>query len=307
MKRLLLVLLCVIFAAEAPGVTLFDNSGKLVNKDLRELLILTEVCHAETLDVIVEKTQAQWLRKGERWDKQELAEEWPGEKRLKVLLLADKLGYTSAIPPSKRHYDTVLFLGAASIRIKDRLEYLVHLWKKGVRFKRIVFLGSTRSLDTPEDDKILQPLVEKEGLSTNELGLMRYIYDHAQIPETMRRVPVQYICTKAPEGKKRADTDDTIKAWLKDPETKLSPSATLLSVSNQPYCPYQDGAVRSVLRDVLKETIPSLETVGPASSLLPLIKTKTPPSPQETSVLLDTIARHLYMVKEMWGSVIGPS
>jgi len=300
-----LLFITINFANAAPlfDAPLFDIKGALLSHPLKELLTLTGLdqgCDQQwSIHTVVEETQKHWLRKGERWDAQEEKPFLDEEKRFKILMLADQLGYIQGIAPSRRTYHTVLFLGAASIRIQDRLNYLISLWNKGVRFEKIVMLGSTRSLDTPEADALLKSRVEEEGLASNELGLMRYLYDHTAMPKEMKSIPVQYVCTKAPEGKTRADTDDTIKAWLSSPATSSPKKAHVLIISNQPYCAYQHHAILTIFAKILKNNAPFLDTVGSASSLREYLDQKKAPSHQDSVILMDTIARDLYMRKSL--------
>ncbi len=273
----------------------FDTQGKLVNKDLKQLLTVTGQSHAETLDSVVAATQDKengWLRSGERWHKQK--ERFTDKQRQEIVMLAKKLGYLDEKTPSKNKYDRALVLGAASVRIKSRINHLIDLWKRGIRFDKIVMLGSTRSLDAPESDVLLKPSVLEKGYEANEMGLMQYIYNNeVSLPKDMASLPVIWVKAEGKDGK-RANTDDTIEEWLKR-DTDLANDMTVLSISNQPHASYQGVVIQTYLVNHEKGLNLTSEVVGEKSSLAD----KAKPDSQEIAVLLDAMARHLYSLKKL--------
>jgi|GEM_PF-2631641 len=275
---------------------LFDTKGNLINKDLEKLLKTTGQSHDGTLDSIVSATQDKetgWLRLGERWDKQK--ERFTPEQRQEIVNLSKKLGYLEEKIPSKKEYDRALVLGAASVRIKSRINHLIDLWKRGIRFDKVVMLGSTRTLDTPESDALLKPTVLEKGYEANEKGLMEYIYNHeVSIPEDMKSVPIIWVKAEGKCGK-RANTDDTIEEWLIQ-DTDLSKDMAVLSISNQPHASYQGAIINTYLVNHKKGFNLILDIVGEKSSLVDKIL----PEDQEVSILLDAAARHLYSLKKLY-------
>ena len=300
MKRTaFLLLLCLLTACSAP-VGFFAPEGQLQNKDLKDLLTMTGVIHEGTIDSVVTETQKQWIRRGERWDVQTTAKGWDAETRLQILELAANLGYIHSSEPMKKHYPVVLLLGAASVRVKDRLQYLIDSWRFGVRFDRLVMLGSTRSLDTPEADAALKPKVITAGFDPDEMGMMRYIYEQLKpsMPKDMQEVPVLWVQAKPGKGRARANTDDTVLAWLKEADYQVHPQDVLLAISNYPHTPYQHLVLKGILKRVLQEKAPILETVGPPSGLNKNLHEEKAPTKHAIAVLLDAMARSLYMMKK---------
>lgn len=293
----LFILSFFLFSCSSPisETVFFDTQGKLVNKDLKQLLTVTGQSHAETLDSVVAATQDKesgWLRSGERWHKQK--ERFTDKQRQEIVMLAKKLGYLDEKTPSKDKYDRALVLGAASVRIKSRINHLIDLWKRGIRFDKIVMLGSTRSLDAPESDVLLKPSVLEKGYEANEMGLMQYIYNNeVSLPKDMASLPVIWVKAEGKDGK-RANTDDTIEEWLKR-DTDLANDMTVLSVSNQPHASYQGVVIQTYLVNHEKGLNLTSEVVGEKSSLAD----KAKPDSQEIAVLLDAMARHLYSLKKL--------
>lgn len=287
----LLILGC---SSSTSKVVLFDKKQNLINKDLEKLLKITEQSHNGTLSSIVQATQEKntgWIRTGERWNKQ--TKQFSLGQRKKIKELAHRLGYIQSKSPSKYKYDRVLLLGAASLRIESRLNYLIDLWKKGVRFDKIIMLGSTRSLDAPEEDAMLKPKVIEKGLEENETGLMKYIYNYLiDIPKEMHSIPILWIKADGKNGK-RPNTNDTIESWITT-DKRLSEKMAILSISNQPHASYQGTVIDTYLKKHQAPLHLYSEVVGEESSIF----SKEEPNDQEIAILLDAIARHLYSLEK---------
>ncbi len=296
LTNLLVIFFFIASCSSVSEEPLFDTKGNLVNKGLEKLLKITGQSHDGTLDSIISETQNKetgWIRSGERWDKQK--ERFTPEHLQEIVTFSKKLGYLEEKVPSKKQYDRALVLGAASVRIKSRLNYLIDLWKRGIRFDKIVMLGSTRTLDTPESDALLKPIVIEKGYEANEKGLMEYIYNHeVNIPEGMKSVPVIWVKAEGKCGK-RANTNDTIEEWLKQ-DIDLSKGMAVLSISNQPHASYQGAVIDTYLVKYKKGFNLTSDIVGEKSSL----GDKETLDNQEVSILLDAAARHLYSLKKLY-------
>jgi hypothetical protein len=234
---------------------------------LVSLLKLLEVSHDGTLPGIVSATQAPWLRKtAERW---ELSETLSSQKE-KALPLLQQLGCVDTISPQKQQYDIALVLGGYKDRMDARFDYLIKLWKEGVRFNKLIFLTGARPIDFEHEDVC-------DCLET-ETELMQFLYEELDLPEEMRHIPVTIVDTPAQKKEdgslRRPNTADTLREWLKqNPDP-----CTALFISNQPLVGYQD----SVMRTELPQTIP-FETVGPQADDDTLL-----------ALYLDNLARWLY-------------
>ena len=118
--------------------------------------------------------------------------------------------------------------------------------------------------------------------------MMRFVFEQASLPDDMRQVKLVFV--SAPEKrsffllkkKVRAETLDTVKAWL---ATKPAPGP-VLAVSNQPFIGYQHEAVQKAL----PKQFP-VETIGAGLA----------DSDANIGVLLDDIARWTNGIKEREG------
>ncbi len=277
---------------------MFSSQGSLVDANLKRLLSITHQTHDGTLASIVSATQNKengWLRSGERWHKQK--ETYTEDQLIEIVSLARKLGFVdSKAPKLSSRYDRVLLLGAASTRVHSRLTYLVKLWKQGVRFNKIVMLGSERSLDAPASDAAMKKEISDAGYELNEKGLIEYTFHHkVAVPEEMKALPILWIKAKGKNGK-RANTDDTIETWLNE-DTDFSQGMKILSISNQPHASYQGAVIQAFLNKDPRGRKVQNETVGEGDSLA----THEKPSHQDVSILLDAMARYFYSLKKNFG------
>lgn len=219
---------------------------------------------------LIAETQKQWLRKPgqERWELAELSQ----EQRDFVLRWAKEQGIFSAWTPAYKTYDKALILGATTSRMQMRLDYLKELWRKGTRFKEIVWLTGDRPLD-----KRVDGLIER---CHNESEAAHILWEETDLPKEMRSLPVTYIAVPMKtEGTtlKRPNTEDTIIAWLAH-----SPQpCTALFVSDQPFCGYQFAVVKSCLPESFQ-----FDLVGQGADSIN--------HPAAAAITLDSIARWIY-------------
>jgi hypothetical protein len=284
-----LFLLKTLFALDAPGElenpTIVSEQG-LPSQALDELLKSTGIAHNGSLDDIVQKTQKFWYQGGkERW---ELEAKGRFDKE-KIFPFLEKLKVLEEVVSPVKSYDYALVHGALLSRVRMRLSFLVKEWNRGVRFSKIIFLTGDRDLHPTFEDRYglmdannpYLPFREEwrwEGaLPQNEVEMMQLVYEQSQIPEEMRKLPVEWI--SAPKQEKngkmiRPGTKETLIEWLKlDPQP-----GECLAISNQPYVGYQD----SIAKTYLPETF-IITTVGPAAD-------------EKTTVEahLDNLARWIY-------------
>lgn len=239
-----------------------------ITPSLLELLEVTGVQHDGSLSSIVDATQKAWIRPAgkERWQIGHL----PHEQNAEIVRIASDMGFLKEIVPTQDSYDYGIVFGATVRPMQLRVDYMIQLWKEGIRFNNIVILCSERPLDPA-----VEPIYD---LCATEADAARYIWVNSDIPDELRALPTQFVSVPmlAEGGKvRRASTLDTIEAWLKtNPK-----SGSSLFISNQPYCLYQNSVVAPAIPSSF-----TYETVGaPGKAEF-----------QNGLVLLDTIARWLY-------------
>ena len=226
------------------------------SETLLRLLELTEQDHHNTLESIVEATQNRdtgWLRVGERWHEQE--ERYSLKARNKIKQLARQLGYLEEILPKKTHYHRVAVLGATSTALIQRFNFLVKLHQAGVKFDKLVFLGSSRNLTEPATDANLIEKMVEAGFELDEAGLMRYFWERMiEIPVDLREKEVEFIRADGQDGY-RANTQDTIKEWMRSDanleDSEFTEEACILFISSQPYASYQGKVAEMCLKENL--------------------------------------------------------
>jgi len=275
----------------------FEN--RLIDKDgrptepLRKLLQVFDIKHDDTLKTIVDETQKVWLRPAgkERWEVELLHE----DKRDQIMPILKEIGCIDEVFPSQEKYTYGVVLGALVSRVRSRFAFLLDLYKRGVRFDEVVFLGGERPLyPNQEPEELLLDPNNKElpfspdwqlkgELPKTETEMMQMVFDQAELPEgfaenvrvTFVDAPMQQ---KADGALRRPTTNDTIERWL---EQNPAPGSCLF-VSNQPYSGRQDSVARTYLPERF-----AIETVGSAAYKdLPIV------------TFLDSLARWLYQEKK---------
>ena len=244
----------------------------LSQEPFNKLCKLVDLNYDGSLQDLVKKTQAGWLRKPgtERWH----IEDDSSDVKQRVLPVFTELGLRDTIMPKQHYYDYSVIFGARLDGVSGRIDFLIDLWNQGIRFNQIVFLSGYRELHESE----LKTLKEKYGRTDikTEPEMMEFLYhtiDHADL----RRVP--FVLVKAPARTlsngsiARATTACTVNSWM-----ELNPQpGTCMLISSQPHCVYQQVVAKTLLPKVF-----DLETVGKAT--------------QDTriGVYLDTLARTFY-------------
>ncbi len=216
---------------------------------------------------LIKETQKKWLRKPnkERWEMGELAQ----EQREFVLDWGKEEGIYSPWAPALQNYDKAFILGASTGIMEKRLNYLIKLWKEGIRFQEIVWLTGERPLN-----KSIDGLFE---ICAHESEAAHFIWKKTDLPEEMETLPVVFIDVPMKEGNKRPNTKDTIIGWL---ATNPSPCSCLF-ISDQPFCGYQFSIITSSLPDDFAFDVAG-EGVNPEAH------------PLAAAITLDSIARWLY-------------
>lgn len=258
-----------------------DSDGK-PNAILLETLKALELPHDGTLKSIVGITQKKFFQRdqdGQRKERWEINEVMP-EFREKIMPLLNNLGMLQEFSPSTKKYDSILILGDVATKVRNRIRYLKDLSEKGLRANKIILLGGERPLmdsdrETPEilldrNNQILairKDWIPPQKMPTTEIGMMKLIWDQAELPQELRKIKAEFINARLKTNPKtgrldRPTTKDTIEKWL---ET-VPQEGKFLAISNNPHIGYQHSVLKTYLPKGFK-----VETVGPkASSNLPL-------------------------------------
>jgi hypothetical protein len=239
-----------------------------IDPPLSALFNYFKIQHNGILKYIVTKIQP-WKRKPEleRWQVQEIEV----KDKNYVISLLKKLNFVDSIYPKKQEYDYAILLGADTKNVIARINFLIDLWKNGIRFKNLICLGAQRPCDKndiiPEWQNLkVQPKTETE--------IIKFYLNTFHFPDSLNIVFVDTPMVVTKEMIKRPNTQDTVLEWLK---CNPKPGSCLV-ISNNPYIKYQDA--------ILKKNLPKdfeVETVGPASF-----------EGVKISIYLDTICRWLY-------------
>jgi hypothetical protein len=251
--------------------SLWCATYSFVNDDLMELLKVMEVPHDGTFPSIVEATQKRWIRPTgkQRWEIKDTLTE---VQKKTVMDYCIKMGFFTEIKPSSQSYDYAILLGATVTPMKRQMAHLAHLADLGIKFKQVILLSGPRLLD---------PKVETipDGCLT-EGDAMAFVWKEHPLSKQIPWHHFQSPMMTTPEGDTRPpNRADTIHTWL---ASSPEPGRCFM-ISTQPYCIYQQLVAEHVLPQVVK-----CETIGPAGT----------PSVQNPAVMLDTIARCLYMIQQ---------
>lgn len=294
-----------------------DNSAP--SSALIKLFDALKVPHDGTASGLNAVAQSTFLRKKgqERWQMEELYE----DKRNILSPVLKELGVLEEIDPSFDVYtcaDYIFIHGGLMERMRLRLNFLNTLWPKlsnhVKKHVRVVFLAGGRKLDREKESPkmLLDPKFSSvpfrphwkvpKTLPSTEAQAARLACEQVITDPDLRK-KVFFITAPTPKNQPRANTNDTITAWVRSfknfqrnphsvsskerifwTNAKNPAHAKILAISNNPYIPYQDQVFRNALvqNGFLKQGA-QLETIGPRAS------TETP-----IAVHLDNIARWLY-------------
>lgn len=273
---------------------LFDSKGQ-PHDLLREILKITGVQHDGTLDDIRDVTQATWYQAGKL--RSDIDEKYGGKRQMLMHLL-QQLGFVHEITVEGK-FDIAVIPGAMLTGFRKRLAFLMSLWEKhGVRFSRIVLLGSKRPLNKDKEgaEKLFQrdntelPIrpdwTEMKAAPTDEAGMMQMVYDQARLPwESQPEYAPIFVATPLKERNQNPNTRDTIEDWLARFVTREDKKKGLLTVvaSSQPYVSFQ----HFVFNEMLPEAW-TLRSVGYAA-----------PDSINISQYLDNLAKLIYELAQV--------
>lgn len=281
-KEFLFILLIVSLSAiiiggghfmDKPLYTAILDSEQKPSDLLLRILNLTHINHDGTLKNIVELTQKEQPlgfirpRGKERWEIDDIHE----DKRKEIVETFEQMGILNTLYPVDAHYDYVIVHGATLDRARTRMLFLIELHNKGIQFDNIVILSGKRIL-TADERKRLNYAAE------NEYEMVKVVWSQLDIPEAIKKIPTLFVDSPMLQRNgviTRPTTGDTVLTWL----ASNPKPGSVLTISNQPFCEYQDSVTRTYLPSSFQ-----IETVGPAADQDEI----------KISVLLDNLARWLY-------------
>lgn len=170
------------------------------------------------------------------------------------------LSFIEKVDSPPRNYQDALLYGGPVDWVRERIAHLLQQWEQGVRFERLVMLGSDRPRDegrwresvkricAPDDSVLpLRPDWSFRGQApTDEYDIMRIVFDQAKLPDEWgTSVPVVWLRTTREMAGGRVDTAATVRHYLNElPGEKRA----VLAASSQPFVQYQLLATADVFR-----------------------------------------------------------
>lgn len=219
----------------------------------------------ESLNTLLQEA---WLRKPnlERWHLSDDA--LSAEKKKNIAEALNEMHIYGTIEPIKidnhyRQYDCALLMGALESRVHLRLNYLLDLWKKGLKFNRLFVLTGSRSLD-PAQEPITATLAALK-IDTTEEEMTGYLLKTALKERSKtdpafqnfeREVEIIHMNAPAKPDATRANATDVITKW-KD-QYDNSANRNILLIANQPYIPYYAGVLTRILSHDFSDPVQSL-------------------------------------------------
>lgn len=255
--------------------TLFEIGGKPTPL-LKELLEIDGLYEADdNYQTIRAKTQQKWIRciRGKGGVERRDLVDSPQEEAIKdnVTAVMDKMGLFDEACPLYKEYDYALILGAFLPSVEKRIDQLICLQERGVRFKEILFLTGER------------PLREDEKISLNSADLQTET-DMVRALVAKHRIKASIVDAKALNGL-RPSTEDTYRAWIEEFHPK---EGTVLAISSPLFVYLQHLIGKRVLPKGF-----ALDTISG-----PVTQEELNSPYYKTSVLLDTMAKMIYAIEE---------
>lgn len=227
----------------------------------------------------------------------DLLKDLSDREKAEMLLIFKGRGYLDTRMATEANPDFVLIMGATIQTMRGALDFLNKLVKKTKWIpgdQQIVFLTGDRPLFERETPEVLKdPSPHKVNpdwrapdiLPTNETDLGPFIWAQLDLTPDLRSATPLFIKSGKKQGASRANTADTVVAFLKG--RVLNPHAKIWVVSSNPMIDYQVLVTKTLFAKAGYKDL-QIEGVGPS-----LYKT-TQSADLALSVLLDTLARSIY-------------
>lgn len=207
---------------------------------------------------IVDITQRAWLIRNQKPPE---GTTYPLHNRVKIELLASKLGYINEVKPRRTFYDYAILLGGETPTMEPRFIYLAKLAEQNISFKNLIFHAGLHTMPDYDPYK-----------NMTEADAVRILHKKYRLNEAYPDIPHVFI--DIPVSDHNPTTQDGLLYWL----SQNPQPGSCLVISSQPYLNYQ-----CVIFQTYMPAAFTVETVGPARA-----------QTVETSEVLDCITRHLY-------------
>ncbi|WP_348663786.1 hypothetical protein [Chlamydia vaughanii] len=159
------------------------------------------------------------------------------------------LRMTQAVPAYAATYDSVVILGGTLPTMRQRLDFAIREWQRGVRFQKIIFLSGRREryakLENSDQfyDLRYNPFPVEEGwnptehkLPSSEDEIARFIWTQMAVPPSWKDasggMEVVFLVAEPSEGQKYGTRHDTLKIFR---AYHGNTSGRILFVTSQPF------------------------------------------------------------------------
>ena len=226
-----------------------------------------------------------------------------------IIDLFAQIGDISAIYPKRPDPVYILIYGATVPTMRNRVMFLATLFESGAlnpaTTAEIIFLVGERGLYASETPQVLrdpspyprcpgwQPPAE---LPHDEREAAALVWEQLDLPAVVREKPFRIIKSAKKPGATRAQTEDTVQAWLesssnlsREPDLKIG---HCLILSSNPFVYYQQRVTELSLKKLEQTSHFSCEVVGDKAPVLPSKDVMI-------GILLDNLARTLYVEEEL--------
>jgi hypothetical protein len=220
-----------------------------------------------------------------------------------IIDLFAQIGDIGAIYPKRPDPAYILVYGATVPNMRDRVMFLAKLFETGalnpVTETEIIFLVGERALFASETPQVLRdpsPHPVRSGwqppaeLPHDEREAAALVWEQLDLPAVVREKPFRIIKSAKKPGAKRAQTEDTVQAWL-DTMPDLQAGHCLI-ISSNPFVYYQQKVTELALKKLGQTSHFSCEAVGDKAPVLPSKAVMI-------GILLDNLARTLYVEHQL--------
>lgn len=252
---------------------ILDDKFKVTSPFKRIFYSLGMSCESD-LKNVVEATQKKWIKNNERNRLGEI-----DKRKQDFIYQLKELGCVDKILPSKERYDYCLLIGGVYPIFNARLKYLADMWKRGVRFKTLIFVAEDRLIDFEKEKKQLLDSPNKQikakasqRLPQTEIDMMKFVFENSDLSKELKEVKTIFL--SSPGYIKNHRFFDALAIWTIEKRPIPGPC---LVVSSQPFVGFDESCIRSTLPHF------EIEAIGDAS-----------PSDTKISIYLETLAKWLY-------------
>ncbi|OEH43984.1 hypothetical protein [Chlamydia psittaci] len=239
----LLITGCCPFADKNPSC----GSPKKYLPIVSHLLEQCDLPEVETPEELVEETKHLFLTREQRmaadFDPLPIKDDHAFYNDLSLLRM------TQVVPAYAATYGSAVVFGGTLATIRQRLDFLVREWHRGVRFKKIIFLSGRRERYAKVEDSDQfydnrhNPFPVEENwnpaehkLPSSEDEIARFVWTQMVVPSSWRDLSggmeVEFLVAEPAEGQKYGTRHDTLKvlrAYHGDGSERI------LFVSSQPF------------------------------------------------------------------------